>query len=81
MGGNDFMEIMQYSNFVKRGQLIRFKCHFDGMLRCSWDAIFHGSDTGHIVGKRKQGSILLGRLFGEDKITKINHGYLIERFI
>jgi hypothetical protein len=80
---NKFCDYIRWEWFNKfsRGQLIKFRCHFDGKVGCSWDAIYHGKNKVHSVGKRKMGKWEMSkRLFG-DKITRINHGFLIERFV
>ena len=68
-----------WDNFVKRGQLIKFRCKFDGKIRCSWDAIFHGNGKAHSVGADKRHPFLMSDIRAEDSIVKINHGVLVGR--
>jgi len=64
-----------------RGKLIQFRCHFDGKVRASWDAIYHGDGVVHSVGKDKRDTWLMASMCKEDIVSKINHGYLICRIL
>lgn len=75
-------ELSDMSEFLfRRGALIQFRCHFDGKVRCRWDAIYHGEQIVHTVGKNKRDTHMIGPVTEEDKVTSIRHGYLVERFL
>lgn len=64
----------------ERGSLVKFRCRFDGRVRCSWDGIYHGNYKFHSVGRRKRGEWEASKLLlKEDEVSKIPHGWLIVR--
>lgn len=64
-----------------RGELIKFRIYTGGKEIGGWNAIWHGDGKCHTVGKMKHDTWLMGRLYPDDRITKIRHGVLIERFV
>ncbi len=64
-----------------RGDLIKFRVISEGRTLGGWDGIWHGDGKVHSVGKSKHDPWLMDGLRPIDKVTKIKHGVLIERFI
>ena len=65
---------MTWDQVARRGQLIDFKCHFDGKTRVAWRAIYHGNNMAHVVGKPKSQPIALSGPYEGDVVTPIRHG-------